>query len=152
MVTFSDLLHADLGKLQAAADEWKLLPKKYQGLQEHFEARVTKPLKSDWQGHAADQAQESLTKIKKQYGAAAEEAQAIATLLLDAHSEFSAAQKKLRRIIDEDAAVRSSKCWTTARSSMSISITKAPPRHIVMPSSRNARPRSMRCRSVSRRS
>ncbi|MFI2263720.1 hypothetical protein [Streptomyces tubercidicus] len=103
MVTFSDLLHADLGKLQAAADEWKLLPKKYQGLQEHFEARVTKPLKSDWQGHAADQAQESLTKIKKQYGAAAEEAQAIATLLLDAHSEFSAAQKKLRRIIDEDA-------------------------------------------------
>ncbi|KOG50580.1 DUF6571 family protein [Streptomyces decoyicus] len=103
MVTFSDLLHADLGKLQAAADEWKLLPKKYQGLQELFEARVTKPLKSDWHGNAADQAQKSLAEIKKQYGAAAEEAQAIATLLLDAHAEFSSAQKKLRRIIDEEA-------------------------------------------------
>jgi catechol 2,3-dioxygenase-like lactoylglutathione lyase family enzyme len=103
MVTFSNLLHADLGKLQAAADEWKLLPKKYQGLQELFEARVTKPLKSDWHGNAADQAQTSLAKIKKQYGAAAEEAQAIATLLLDVHAEFSTAQKKLRRIIDEEA-------------------------------------------------
>ncbi|MEU8913165.1 DUF6571 family protein [Streptomyces nigrescens] len=103
MVAFSDLLHADLGKLQAAADEWRLLPKKYQGLQELFEARVTKPLKSDWHGDAADQAQLSLTKIKEQYAAAAQEAHAIATLLLDAHAEFSAAQKKLRRIIDEEA-------------------------------------------------
>ncbi|WP_310726892.1 DUF6571 family protein [Streptomyces sp. N2A] len=103
MVTFSDLLHADLGKLQAAADEWKLLPKKYHGLQELFEARVTSPLKADWQGDAADQAQSSLAEIKKQYGAAAAEAQAIATLLLDAHAEFSAAQKKLRRIVDEEA-------------------------------------------------
>ncbi|MFI0709996.1 DUF6571 family protein [Streptomyces inhibens] len=103
MVTFSNLLHADLGKLQAAADEWKLLPKKYQGLQELFEARVTKLLKSDWHGNAADQAQKSLAEIKKQYGAAAEEAQAIATLLLDVHAEFSTAQKKLRRMIDEEA-------------------------------------------------
>ncbi|MCX4637963.1 hypothetical protein OG775_23010 [Streptomyces platensis] len=103
MVTFSGLLHADLGKLQAAADEWKLLPKKYQGLQELFEARVTKPLKSDWKGDAAEQAQVSLTKIKKQYQAAAEEAQAITALLSDAHAEFSSAQKKLRRIIDEEA-------------------------------------------------
>ncbi|WP_395371637.1 DUF6571 family protein [Streptomyces tubercidicus] len=103
MVTFSDLLHADLGKLQAAADEWKLLPKKYQGLQELFEARVTKPLKSDWKGDAAEQAQVPLAKIKKQYQAAAEEAQAITTLLSDAHAEFSSAQKNLRRIIDEEA-------------------------------------------------
>ncbi|MFE7318234.1 DUF6571 family protein [Streptomyces sp. NPDC057555] len=103
MVAFSDLLHADLGKLQASADEWKLLPKKYQGLQELFEARVTQPLKSDWHGDAAGQAQLSLTKIKEQYAAAAQEAHAIATLLLDAHAEFSAAQKKLRRIIDEEA-------------------------------------------------
>ncbi|UZJ33496.1 DUF6571 family protein [Streptomyces endophytica] len=103
MVAFSDLLHADLGKLQAAADEWRLLPKKYQGLHELFEARVTKPLKSDWHGQAADQAQLSLTKVKEQYTAAAQEAHAIATLLLDAHAEFSAAQKKLRRIIDEEA-------------------------------------------------
>ncbi|MFE0187593.1 DUF6571 family protein [Streptomyces sp. NPDC059008] len=103
MVAFSDLLHADLGKLQAAADEWKLLPKKYQGLQELFEARVTKPLKSDWHGDAAAQAQLWLMKIKEQYAAAAQEAHAIATLLLDAHAEFSAAQKKLRRIIDEEA-------------------------------------------------
>ncbi|MFE3885099.1 DUF6571 family protein [Streptomyces lydicus] len=103
MVTFSDLLHADLGKLQAAADEWKLLPNKYQGLQDLFEARVTKPLKSDWTGDAAEQAQASLAKIKKQYQAAAEEAQAITSLLRDAYTEFSSAQKTLRRIVDEEA-------------------------------------------------
>ncbi|MCL6296928.1 hypothetical protein [Streptomyces kronopolitis] len=103
MVTFSDLLHADLGKLQAAADEWKLLPNKYQGLQEHFEARVTTPLKSGWTGEAADQAQVSLAQIKKQYQAAAEEARAITSLLRDAHAEFSSAQKRLRRIVDEEA-------------------------------------------------
>ncbi|AJT68635.2 hypothetical protein T261_7033 [Streptomyces lydicus] len=103
MVTFKALLHADLGKLQAAADEWKLLPKKYHGLQEIFEARVTKSLKSSWTGEAAEEAQKSLAKIKEQYQAAAEEAQAIATLLNDAHAEFSSTQKKLRRIIDEEA-------------------------------------------------
>ncbi|MFG2136579.1 hypothetical protein [Streptomyces sp. NPDC048650] len=65
MVTFSALLHANFGKLQAAADEWKLLPKKYQGLQELFEARVTKPLKSGWSGNAAEEAQKSLAKIKQ---------------------------------------------------------------------------------------
>ncbi|MGX1759132.1 DUF6571 family protein [Streptomyces lydicus] len=103
MVTFSDLLHADLGKLQVAAEEWKLLPNKYQGLQELFDARVTKPLESDWTGEAAEQAQVSLATIKKQYQAAAAEAQSVTSLLRDAHAEFSSAQRKLRRIVDEEA-------------------------------------------------
>ncbi|MFG2136591.1 hypothetical protein [Streptomyces sp. NPDC048650] len=103
MVTFSALLHTDFGKLQAAADEWKLLPKKYQGLQELFEARVAKPVKSGWSGNAAEEAQKSLAKIKQQYQGAAVEAQATATLLRDVHAELSSAQKKLRRIIDEEA-------------------------------------------------
>lgn len=103
MVDFSGIMHADLGKLKAAADEWHLLPKKYQGLAESFDGRVTNPLKNDWEGKAADQAQAALGKLRKQYEAAAEEASALGRLLRDAHSEFLAVQKQLRRYVEEDA-------------------------------------------------
>ncbi|WP_148587812.1 WXG100 family type VII secretion target [Streptomyces sp. WAC01526] len=103
MVDFSGIMHADLGKLKAAADEWHLLPKKYQGLAESFDGRVTNPLKNDWEGKAAEQAQAALGKLRKQYEAAAEEAGALGRLLRDAHTEFLTIQKQLRRLMEEDA-------------------------------------------------
>lgn len=103
MVDFSDIMHADLGKLRAAAGEWHLVPKKYQGLTESFDARVAKPLKVDWEGEAADKAQAAFVKLRKQYQAATEESRDIARLLQDAHEELHTLQKQLRRIVEEDA-------------------------------------------------
>lgn len=103
MVSFSALLHADLGKLETAAEEWRLLAKKYQGLAESFDARVTHPLKSGWEGEAADRARTALGKLRKQYEAAAEESGALGQLLRDAHEQFHSFQKQLRQIKDDDA-------------------------------------------------
>ncbi|SDP65470.1 PPE family protein [Streptomyces sp. cf386] len=101
MVSVPYLDKADLGPLANAAASWKALPAKYESLQREFEQRVINHLKGHWEGDAAEAAFATMGKARTEYENAATEAERIAKLLLDAHSEFAASQKQLHTLLDE---------------------------------------------------
>ncbi|WP_420032362.1 DUF6571 family protein [Streptomyces sp. cg28] len=101
MVSIPYLREADLGPLADAASSWKVLPAKYESLQDEFERRVIKHLKGHWEGDAADAAFATMAKVRTEYENAAVEAGRIGKLLHDAHTEFAAYQKRLRALLDE---------------------------------------------------
>ncbi len=102
MLSYEELLDADLTLLQAAVDDWRQVPRNLSGaggVGDDFEKNVAKGLQtSDWTGAAADAAQPILVQIRTQIAAAANEAHDVHQLLDDALHRFTAAQKTLKTV------------------------------------------------------
>lgn len=106
MVTYHDLLKANLTPLEEAVTKWGTLPGKIRQVGTNFRTQLETPLtKADWEGDAGDQALKAVRSIAKQLTEWGEEAADVHSLLKDAHEKFKTAQKTLKdykKIIDED--------------------------------------------------
>ncbi|WP_329015772.1 hypothetical protein [Streptomyces sp. NBC_01601] len=102
MVAFDDLLHARLGGMQDAVNDWSETVKKLKTLQEKAENGMQrKAEKADWKGQNAGVTRPFIKKTAKEFGDAAKEAESIRNILRDAHHEFKAAKDKLKKIVDD---------------------------------------------------
>ncbi|MBH5337296.1 hypothetical protein IHE55_22050 [Streptomyces pactum] len=106
MVTYHDLLKADLTPLEEAVTKWGTVPGKIRQVETNFRNQLETPLtKADWEGKAGDQALKAVRSIAKQLTEWSEEAADVHALLKDAHEKFKAAQKTVKdykKLIDED--------------------------------------------------
>ncbi|MEU4108214.1 DUF6571 family protein [Streptomyces sp. NPDC027717] len=101
MVAFDDLLHARLGGMQDAVNDWSETVKKLKTLQEKAENGMQrKAEKADWKGQNAGVTRPFIKKTAKEFGDAAKEAESIRNILRDALAEFKASKKKLADIVD----------------------------------------------------
>jgi hypothetical protein len=101
MISYDDLLRADLGPLRTAVSSWRQVPKGLAGSGgvEGAWNQVAKGLGDcDWTGGAADAARAVMGRIGTQIKDAADEAHEMANLLEDALHKFTAAQKALREL------------------------------------------------------
>ncbi|WP_330235288.1 hypothetical protein [Streptomyces sp. NBC_00566] len=102
MVAFDDLLHARLGGMQDAVNDWSETVKKLKTLQEKAENGMQrKAEKADWKGQNAGVTRPFIKKTAKEFGDAAKEAESIRNILRDAHHEFKSAKEKLQKIVDD---------------------------------------------------
>ncbi|MFD8261845.1 hypothetical protein ACFV19_23585 [Streptomyces griseoluteus] len=100
MVAFDDLLHARLGGLQDAVNDWTETVKKLKTLQEKAEKGMQhKAEKADWKGQNAGITRPFIKKTAKEFGDAAKEAESIRNILRDALADFKASKKKLGDIV-----------------------------------------------------
>lgn len=102
MVAFDDLLHARLGSMQDAVNDWTETVKKLKTLQEKAEKGMQhKAEKADWKGQNAGITRPFIKKTAKEFSDAAKEAESIRNILRDAHHEFKSAKDKLKKIVDD---------------------------------------------------
>ncbi|MGW4221839.1 hypothetical protein ACWEG1_00100 [Streptomyces bauhiniae] len=102
MVAFDDLLHARLGSMQDAVNDWTETVKKLKTLQEKAEKGMQhKAEKADWKGQNAGITRPFIKKTAKEFSDAAKEAESIRNILRDAHHEFQSAKDKLKKIVDD---------------------------------------------------
>jgi hypothetical protein len=102
MVSFNQLLNARLGSMQDAVDDWSETVKRLSTLQERAENGLQrKAEKADWKGENAGVTLPFVKKTSKEFGDAAKEADGIRNILRDALTEFKAAKKQLKNVIDD---------------------------------------------------
>ncbi|MHA7961821.1 hypothetical protein ACX9I7_29170 [Streptomyces sp. L500] len=92
----------DLALLTTAAEQWDAAAKKFESLQKDYESQV-KAIASDgtWTGQANLAGKTTMQLTSEQYTAAAKEARAIASLLRDAHGQFTDLRGKLKSAVAE---------------------------------------------------
>ncbi|MEU8583531.1 hypothetical protein [Streptomyces abikoensis] len=92
----------DLALLTTAAEQWDAAAKKFESVQKDYESQV-KAIASDdtWTGQASLAGKTTMRLTSEQYTAAAKEARAIASLLRDAHGQFTDLRGKLKSAVAE---------------------------------------------------
>ncbi|MFD6476107.1 DUF6571 family protein [Streptomyces anulatus] len=103
MLTFDDVVHAPVGKLKTAADDWTTMVSRLEKLAE--EARngmKTKAGKARWEGVNAGVTKEFIGKTAAEFDDAVSQARGIKSLLADAHTSFAYAKKTLIGMRDEE--------------------------------------------------
>ncbi|MCC3774961.1 hypothetical protein [Streptomyces sp. UNOB3_S3] len=92
----------DLALLTTAAGQWDAAAMKFESVQKDYESQV-KAIASDgtWTGQANLVAAPNMRQTHEQYTAAAKEARAIASLLRDAHGQFTDLRGKLKSVVAE---------------------------------------------------
>ncbi|MFF4157155.1 hypothetical protein [Streptomyces sp. NPDC001678] len=90
----------DLALLTTAAEQWDAAAKKFESVQKDYESQV-KAIASDgtWTGQANLAGKTTMQLTHEQYTAAAKEARAIASLLRDAHGQFTDLRGKLKSAV-----------------------------------------------------
>ncbi|MEU1825318.1 hypothetical protein ABZ502_23170 [Streptomyces abikoensis] len=90
----------DLALLTTAAEQWEAAAKKFESVQKDYESQV-KAIASDgtWTGQANLAGKTTMQLTHEQYTAAAKEARAIASLLRDAHGQFTDLRGKLKSAV-----------------------------------------------------
>ncbi|MFQ6197606.1 hypothetical protein [Streptomyces sp. NPDC000405] len=90
----------DLALLATAAEQWEAAAKKFESVQKDYESQV-KAIASDgtWTGQANLAGKTTMQLTHEQYTAAAKEARAIASLLRDAHGQFTDLRGKLKSAV-----------------------------------------------------
>ena len=104
MLKFQDVLHAPLGKLKQAVDDWSQMVAKLEQLAE--DARNTmlaNARKADWRGANASVSKSFIQKTAKEFDDAAKAAKGIKLILEDGYAAFKKAQDDLRHLIDVEA-------------------------------------------------
>ncbi|MET7637143.1 DUF6571 family protein [Streptomyces sp. NPDC005438] len=97
MVSFQNLLSADLSPLHEAIAKWRNLPGQFQQTRTNFQTQVQRPLThSDWEGGAADAAAKKFTVVTRQMSRAVEEARDVHRVLDDAYKVFKRCKKQLK--------------------------------------------------------
>lgn len=97
MISYSDLIHANLEPLSEAVAKWRNLPGEFHQVGTNFKNQVKSPLdNSDWEGEAASAARRLFGKVMTQFGEAADEAEDVHGLLKSFHNQFQEYQNKLK--------------------------------------------------------
>ncbi|MFI9330039.1 DUF6571 family protein [Kitasatospora sp. NPDC052868] len=98
MLGYEDILHADLSAMTKAASDWTEMARKYSAVQQRLDNEVLSVTGNQgmWLGSTAFAANQHINATKQQTIDAQTEANAVATIITDAHGDFEAAQKKLR--------------------------------------------------------
>ncbi|MDT0452631.1 hypothetical protein [Streptomyces hesseae] len=100
MLTYHQVLTTDLALLTTAAEQWDAAAKKFESVQKDYESQV-KAIATDgsWTGQANLAGKSAMQLTHDQYTAAAKEARALASLLRDAHAQFTELRGKLKSVI-----------------------------------------------------
>ncbi|MEU3351351.1 hypothetical protein [Streptomyces sp. NPDC037389] len=100
MLTYHQVLTTDLALLTTAAEQWDTAAKKFESVQKDYESQV-KAITTDgsWTGQANLAGKSAMQLTHDQYTAAAKEARAIASLLRDAHAQFTELRGKLKSAV-----------------------------------------------------
>ncbi|MFD0258948.1 DUF6571 family protein [Kitasatospora indigofera] len=97
MLGYEDVLNANPATLATAAVKWREMAQRFHTMETDFDRDVLSvPRNGLWTGGTADIANFQLMATKGQIVAAQVEANAMASLLDDAHGDFEAAQKQVR--------------------------------------------------------
>lgn len=101
-LTYTDVRNANLTPLGEAVAKWNTAPGKFQQIGVNFGTQVTKGLAtSDWEGDAADAAEQKFRKVQEQIQAAADESRRVHSVLRQGLEDFRAAKKALEDIETE---------------------------------------------------
>lgn len=102
MLTYHQVLTADLSLLTTAAEKWDAAAKDFETVQKAYDSQVMSVgIDGSWTGEAASFARPSMQQTHEQYTAAATEARAVASLLRDAHAQFTDLRSKLKSAVAE---------------------------------------------------
>lgn len=95
---FETLVSANFTQLEEAITQWKTLPGKFRQIKTNFFDEVESPISnSDWEGDAADAAQDKIGRVSKQIDRAADEAADVHDMLNSAYKSFTTAKSTLVR-------------------------------------------------------
>ncbi|RLU96579.1 hypothetical protein CTZ27_16270 [Streptomyces griseocarneus] len=105
MLTYHQVMTTDLDLLTKAADKWEAAAKDFETIQKTYDGQVRKVAgDGSWTGIAAGQFLTTTSaQTSKQYTSAATEARAIASLLRDAHREFTEARGCIKSAVADAA-------------------------------------------------
>ncbi|MFF5502811.1 hypothetical protein ACF1E9_10385 [Streptomyces roseolus] len=96
MLTYSEIMTTDLGKLSAAADKWDEMAKELHRVEGRYRDSVqTLPDSPAWIGVSANAARTNFAATRYEYQAAQTQAKATATLLRNGHQQFVELKKQL---------------------------------------------------------
>ncbi|MFE2325691.1 hypothetical protein ACFXD5_17505 [Streptomyces sp. NPDC059385] len=99
MLTYENVMHAPLDKLQTAATDWKAMADKLDEMAEAARNGMkAKSDKAEWNGVTAGVGRAFVDKTAKEFEDAAKEAKGVHALLADAHTTFKAAQEQLKKL------------------------------------------------------
>ncbi|MFJ6510061.1 hypothetical protein ACIQMO_23100 [Streptomyces sp. NPDC091406] len=103
MLTFDDVVHAPVGKLKTAADDWGTMVTRLEKLAEDARTGMkAKAGKARWEGVNAGVTKAFIGKTAAEFDDAVSQARGIKSLLTDAHTSFAYAKKTLIAIRDEE--------------------------------------------------
>lgn len=96
MLTYSEIMTTDLGKLSSAADKWDEMAKELHRVEGRYRDSVqTLPDSPFWIGVSANAARTNFSATRYEYQAAQTQAKATATLLRNGHQQFVELKKQL---------------------------------------------------------
>lgn len=103
MLTYDDVVHAPLGPLKSAVDDWSEMVTKLEKLADDARGGMkAKSDRADWQGVNAGVTKPFIARTAKEFDDAAAQAKGIRLLLAEAHTAFKSARDALVRIRDEE--------------------------------------------------
>ncbi len=98
MLTYSEVMTTDFGKLSAAAEKWKSMAEEFSKVEKRYRDGVQSVTLGDsWRGESANAAFLNFAATRYEYQAAQTQAKATATLLLNAHAQFVELKERLER-------------------------------------------------------
>ncbi|WP_233436088.1 DUF6571 family protein [Streptomyces anulatus] len=96
MLTYSDVMTTDLGKLTTAADKWDDMAAEIKKVETRYKDSVQRiTIGPAWLGASASDAGLNFAATRYEYAAAQTQAKAIASLLRDAHNDFVRLKRNL---------------------------------------------------------
>lgn len=102
MLTYSEVMTTDLGLLATAAGKWDSMAGELKKVEGRYGETVQKVTMGDtWVGVSAGAAHSRFDATRYEYAAAQTQAKAIASLLRDAHTQFTDLKKKLESARDD---------------------------------------------------
>ncbi len=97
MLTYHQVMTTDLALLTTAAEEWDKAAKDFEKVQKAYDGQVRNvAVDGSWTGVARTFAEMANKQTYEQFSAAAKEARALASLLRDAHAQFTDLRGKLK--------------------------------------------------------
>ncbi|MFG2781286.1 hypothetical protein ACGFY7_25975 [Streptomyces prunicolor] len=103
-LSYTDVLHVDLGKLNAAVADWRSTVSDLKTLADQAENGLrAKSENANWAGLNADVTRGFIRKTAKEFSDAHAEAKSVYAVIDDAHTELLGIQKKMRTAIEVDA-------------------------------------------------
>ncbi|MGK5547251.1 hypothetical protein ACSNOH_21320 [Streptomyces sp. URMC 127] len=104
MLTYHQVMTTDLALLTKAAEKWDRAAKDFETVQKTYNSQVRNVgIDGSWTGIARTFAETANKQTYEQYTAAATEARAIASVLRDAHTQFTELRGKLKTLLAEAA-------------------------------------------------
>ncbi|MFD3352523.1 hypothetical protein [Streptomyces fradiae] len=96
MLTYHEIMTTDFKKLSSAADKWQSMAGEFKKVEKRYRDSIEKiTIDDSWQGESATAAGMNFAATRYEYQAAQAQAKATATLLRNAHEQFTELKQKL---------------------------------------------------------